>query len=650
MTRHKDSPAFIEYLKTVIPTFIGHLKTSTDKHEASWHESNPNWVSGYSELAWEFRELGQLFASLDKISSESKALFVWDIIDFINPKEAGEDGKNSENMEYWLNKDVYEFGRFDSGIIPRLDRYDKENKTDSGLHARSMLFEYANAVCNADGLPLTEIQKKTLSKFEIELFKDNFFELDISPKEYRHENSEEFIIYLETTIADLLPPLKEMDEEMRNIDKFNLYSIRFDLQKISETFAYADKKIKKSEAAFITDINMFLNNEKDYKDFDNKHYQNEIYESVIEYTFLNYLSVPRSVKYLQLYDERNETSFATQAKSMFFKYAKAVTKADGNICEEEQILLSEYKDLLFKYIPDEEEAEDDEDIDNDTYDYELPESKSLDELTGELNSLVGLDKVKNDVAQLVNFLKVQKMREAKGMAVQPLSRHLVFYGNPGTGKTTVARLLSQIYKSLGILSEGHLIETDRAGLVAGYVGQTALNVREVVSEAIGGVLFIDEAYTLSTGGDNDFGREAIDTLLKMMEDNRDDLIVVVAGYTDKMSAFLQTNPGLRSRFNKYLEFEDYTPEQLVEIFELFCTNGGYKLSSTTHDDLIKLFSVLYETRDKTFGNGRLARNLYEMTINNQANRIVFLPNVDDEMLSTIEETDIPGMTDLQSVK
>ncbi len=267
-----------------------------------------------------------------------------------------------------------------------------------------------------------------------------------------------------------------------------------------------------------------------------------------------------------------------------------------------------------------------------------------------MNSLVGLDRVKNDVAQLVNFLKVQKMREEKGMPVQPLSRHLVFYGNPGTGKTTVARLLSQIYKSLGILSGGHLVETDRAGLVAGYVGQTALKVREVVSEAIGGVLFIDEAYALSTGGDNDFGREAIDTLLKMMEDNRDDLIVVVAGYTDKMSAFLQTNPGLRSRFNKYLEFEDYTPEQLVEIFELFCKNGGCKLALSTHDDLIRLFSVLYETRDETFGNGRLARNLYEMTINNQANRIVMIPNVNDEILSAIEETDIPGMADLQSVR
>lgn len=161
-------------------------------------------------------------------------------------------------------------------------------------------------------------------------------------------------------------------------------------------------------------------------------------------------------------------------------------------------------------------------------------------------------------------------------------------------------------------------------------------------------------FSFKTWSGESFARQtrwrAFDTLLKMMEDNRNDLIVVIAGYTDKMSAFLQTNPGLRSRFNKYLEFEDYAPEQLVEIFELFCANGGYKLAWSTHDDLIRLFSVLYETRDDTFGNGRFARNLYKMTINNQANRIVSLPQVDDEILSSIEETDIPGMADLQSVR
>ena len=276
--------------------------------------------------------------------------------------------------------------------------------------------------------------------------------------------------------------------------------------------------------------------------------------------------------------------------------------------------------------------------------------KNTAEITSILNALIGLNKVKDDVAQLINFLKVQKMREERGMSAQPISRHLVFLGNPGTGKTTVARLIGEIYKSLGILSKGHFVETDRAGLVGGYIGQTALKVKEVVEEAIGGVLFIDEAYSLSRNHDNDFGHEAIDTLLKMMEDNRDDLIVIVAGYTDKMKNFLQMNPGLRSRFNKTIEFEDYTPKQLVEIFELFCNKSSYNLTPSTNNYLTQVFCTLYESRDETFGNGRLARNLYEMTINNQANRIVMIPHIDDKILSTIEQTDVPAMIELQNIR
>ena len=256
--------------------------------------------------------------------------------------------------------------------------------------------------------------------------------------------------------------------------------------------------------------------------------------------------------------------------------------------------------------------------------------------------------MKSDVRQLINFLKVQKLREEQGLKVMPASRHLVFYGNPGTGKTTVARLVSQIYRTLGVLRRGHLVETDRAGLVAGYVGQTAIKVREAATRALGGVLFVDEAYTLTTGGAGDFGQEAVETLLKLMEDHRDDLVVIVAGYTGRMQDFLDSNPGLRSRFNRHVYFDDYDERQLTSIFETFCRKADFRLTAEARSALSSVFKVLTASRDETFGNARTARNLFEATVSKQANRVVSLPRVDKEILSTVEAADIPGHEELRA--
>lgn len=243
-----------------------------------------------------------------------------------------------------------------------------------------------------------------------------------------------------------------------------------------------------------------------------------------------------------------------------------------------------------------------------------PNEKSLEELLEELDGLVGLDKVKADVRSLMNFIKVANMRKRKGLKVPIISYHLVFTGNPGTGKTTIARLVAQIYYKMGLLSKGQLVETDRSALVAGYLGQTAIKTQKVIQEALGGVLFIDEAYALAGEGEDSYGKEAIETLLKGMEDHRDDLVVIVAGYDELMHRFIDSNPGLRSRFNKFFHFPDYNGEELVKIFDRFCENNGYAISNEVVDMLLEKFVKVYETREEHFGNARAVRNVFETAI------------------------------------
>lgn len=271
------------------------------------------------------------------------------------------------------------------------------------------------------------------------------------------------------------------------------------------------------------------------------------------------------------------------------------------------------------------------------------EEKSLDELMNELNELTGLTSVKEDVHSLINLLKIRKIRRERSMKEMPVSMHLVFTGNPGTGKTTVARLLAGIYHALGALSKGQLVEVDRSELVGGYVGQTAIKTQEVIDSAQGGVLFIDEAYTLAAGKDSsDFGREAINTLLVEMENHRDDLAVIVAGYPEPMKEFLESNPGLKSRFNKFIDFPDYTPEELFAILEGQCHKNGYALSDGAKKKANDLFTDLYEHRNRDFANGRTVRNLFEKAVVAQANRLVAMDGeLSNEQLETIKAQDFP---------
>ncbi len=266
---------------------------------------------------------------------------------------------------------------------------------------------------------------------------------------------------------------------------------------------------------------------------------------------------------------------------------------------------------------------------------------TLEEALRRLNNLEGLSRVKGQVCDWVDQIKVFQMRKERGMSVPDMSYHIVFTGNPGTGKTTVARLMAQIYCALGVLSEGHLVEVDRGDLVAGYVGQTAVKTRDVLKKAYGGVLFIDEAYSLANGGANDFGQEAIDTILKEMEDKRDNLVVIVAGYDDLMEKFISSNPGLRSRFKNFIQFTDYTGEELFNIFTGLCNKNQYTVTAEARSALKSYFDNLYKNRDKNFGNGRDVRNTFESIVTRQSKRVARLYNPSDAEMTEITAEDLP---------
>ena len=274
--------------------------------------------------------------------------------------------------------------------------------------------------------------------------------------------------------------------------------------------------------------------------------------------------------------------------------------------------------------------------------FNINDGTSVEQLLEELNQLTGLTQVKEAVNRLVNLIRVQKLRENRGFKNQASSKHMVFSGNPGTGKTTVARMLGKIFKHLGVLPSGQLVEVDRSSLVSGYIGQTATKTQEAIEKAMGGILFIDEAYALTVNkGEQDFGQEAVDTLLKSMEDHRDNLLVIVAGYPEPMEQFLASNPGLLSRFNHFICFEDYTSLELTEILERQCSQQEYHLSKDAKEAAKCYFDTLTKNPPANFANARDVRNFLEKAIANHASRIIQLPETTDEILTCIEKEDLP---------
>lgn len=321
----------------------------------------------------------------------------------------------------------------------------------------------------------------------------------------------------------------------------------------------------------------------------------------------------------------------TQYMTLLYRFASAVAKADGQVNEAEEKWLADImksKDLNIGNGSNVRTTKN-------------REQESVESPYEMLNDLIGLSSVKEEITKLANFIKIQQVRQSKGLRTPDISYHCVFTGNPGTGKTTVARIMASIYKDLGILKKGHLVETDRSGLVAEYVGQTAVKTNKIIDSALDGVLFIDEAYSLVQGAKEDFGQEAISTLLKRMEDDRNRLVVILAGYNSEMKGFIGSNPGLQSRFNRYIHFSDYTADELKQIFLLNAKKNQYTLDEEASDVLEEIMSSAIDHKDKNFGNARFVRNLFEKSIQNQATRLSSQSNITEDVLSLLKTEDLP---------
>lgn len=443
----------------------------------------------------------------------------------------------------------------------------------------------------------------------------------------------------ESVYAEIKDQIEDLDEELRRLPIIAL-SVDIYLQVNLYKIAIADNRISDDEKYFIRTVidNLeLLKKIPKYKAFVTR-LDESSFDKIKDDNLCGDKNIPAFIEMCLLYDRYKSTQVTYKViNELEVIFNSLIDLDDIQSVAEKKTVKAETKRLMVHAIEISkmplDEKKDDK-IDEETDD------ATLEELLSELNSLVGLYGVKKDIADTINLIRVNEMRKSNGLKAINVSHHLVFTGSPGTGKTTVARLVARIYRVLGVVKKGNFVETDRSGLVAGYIGHTAVKTKEMVDKAIGGVLFIDEAYSLANNSSgNDFGHEAVDTLVKAMEDHKDDLVVIVAGYEKEMMDFINSNPGLPSRFSRYIKFENYSIEELSEIFKSMCAKNGF---TPTEDAIIALEKLLDDVKNpEGIGNARGIRNIFEKAMLNQAGRVLNINNPCKDELNAIVSEDIP---------